>query len=93
MGDVCNERGILFGVDAAQIAGVMQINMKKMNIDFLCVAPHKSLYCPMGFGLLIARNKIKRTIIEGGTGTESINFKQPDIMPEMLESGTINLHQ
>lgn len=91
IGDLCKKYGLLFGVDAAQGAGVMPINMKEMNIDFLCIAPHKGLYAPMGIGVLIARKPLKRTIIEGGTGTESVNFNQPDIMPEMLESGTVNL--
>ncbi len=91
IGELCKKHNILFGVDAAQGAGVLPINMQKMNIDFLCLAPHKGLYAPMGIGVLIARKPINSTVIEGGTGTESINFKQPDIMPEMLESGTVNL--
>ncbi len=91
IGDLCKKNKILFGVDAAQGAGHISINMKNMNIDYLCVAPHKGLYCPMGIGILVARAPIKRTIIEGGTGSASINFEQPDTLPEMLESGTLNL--
>lgn len=91
IGELCHNRRILFGVDAAQAAGVISIDMKYMNIDYLCIAPHKGLYCPMGLGILIARTPITKTVIEGGTGTDSINFTQPDILPEMLESGTVNL--
>ena len=91
IGEVCREKGILFGVDAAQGAGVMKINMKEMNVDFLCIAAHKGLYCPMGLGVLIARKSIKKTIIEGGTGTNSIELNQPEILPEKLESGTPNM--
>lgn len=91
IGNLCKEKGILFGVDAAQAAGVIPIDMKRMNIDYLCIAAHKGLYCPMGLGILIARGPIKRTIIEGGTGTDSIDFVQPTTLPEMLESGTINV--
>ncbi|MDO4607697.1 MAG: aminotransferase class V-fold PLP-dependent enzyme [Clostridia bacterium] len=91
IGDICKEKGILFGVDAAQGAGMMPIDMKNMNIDYLCIAAHKGLYCPMGLGVLIARKPIYKTIIEGGTGTESAAFSQPDILPERLESGTVNL--
>ena len=65
--------------------------MLEMNIDYLCIAAHKGLYAPMGMGILIAQAPISRTIIEGGTGTSSMNFIQPDTLPEMLESGTINL--
>ncbi len=91
IGDLCKQKGILFGVDAAQAAGVIPINMQDMNIDFLCIAAHKGLYCPMGLGILISHRKIDKTIIEGGTGTDSIQLIQPDILPEMLESGTVNL--
>lgn len=91
IGALCREKGILFGVDAAQGAGVIPINMIDMNIDYLCIAAHKGLYCPMGLGILVARGPIRKTIIEGGTGTESMRFIQPEILPEMLESGTVNL--
>ena len=91
IGELCRKNNILFGVDAAQAAGVIQIDMKAMNIDYLCVAPHKGLYSSMGVGILIARSPLKNTIIEGGTGTDSISYSQPNILPEMLESGTVNL--
>ena len=82
IGQFCNEKGIIFAVDAAQGAGVIPINMKEMHIDFLCIAAHKGLYCPMGLGVLIARKSIEKTIIEGGTGTESLKFSQPEYLPE-----------
>ncbi|MBR4073572.1 MAG: aminotransferase class V-fold PLP-dependent enzyme, partial [Clostridia bacterium] len=91
LGALCRQRGILFGVDAAQTAGVIPIDMKKMNIDFLCIAPHKGLYAPMGVGILIARQQIDNTLIEGGTGTGSAELVQGVIMPEDFESGTVNL--
>lgn len=90
IGKLCRENGILFAVDAAQTAGVSDINMQKMNIDFLAAAPHKGLYAPMGTGILIAERDIPDTIIEGGTGTASLELKQPDEMPERFESGTLN---
>lgn len=90
IGHLCKKNKILFGVDAAQAAGVIPIDMTEMNIDYLCIAAHKGLYCPMGLGVLIARGPINKTIIEGGTGTESHDFAQPNILPEMLESGTVN---
>lgn len=91
LGELAHRRGILFGVDSAQAAGVMPIDMKDMQIDFLCIAPHKGLYAPMGTGILIAEKPIYKTVLEGGTGTESVNMSQPENMPEHLESGTLNL--
>ncbi|MEE1006776.1 MAG: aminotransferase class V-fold PLP-dependent enzyme [Acutalibacteraceae bacterium] len=91
IGALCRDRGVLFAVDAAQIAGVMPINMREMNIDYLCVAPHKGLYAPMGIGVLICEKPIENTIIEGGTGTNSAELVQPESLPERLESGTVNV--
>ncbi len=91
IGEMCKKAGVLFAVDAAQSAGVLNIDMKKMNIDYLCVASHKGLYAPMGTGILIARKPLKNTVIEGGTGTSSLDFAQPQEMPERMESGTVNV--
>ncbi len=91
IGELCKNNGIMFAVDCAQTAGILPIDMKKFNIDFLFVAPHKGLYAPMGTGILIARQPISQTIIEGGTGTESMNLSQPYDTPERFESGTLNV--
>ena len=91
IGKLCRERGILFGVDAAQTAGVIPINMQEMCIDYLCVAPHKGLYAPMGCGILICEKTIPKTVLEGGTGTNSSELTQPDFIPEKHESGTLNV--
>lgn len=91
IGKICKQRGVRFCVDGAQVAGVLPINMQEMNIDYLCVAPHKSLYAPMGIGVLICRKPIENTVIEGGTGTDSLDFSQPKMLPESMESGTINV--
>lgn len=91
IGKLCRERGVLFCVDAAQSAGMLPINMKEMNIDYLCIAPHKGLYAPMGTGILIAEKPIQHTIFEGGTGSNSMLTVQPAEIPEGFESGTLNL--
>ena len=91
IGGLCRNYDILFGVDAAQAAGVIPIDMKDMNIDYLCIAAHKGLFSPMGLGVLIANKPILKTVIEGGTGTDSKSFDQPNVLPEQLESGTVNL--
>ena len=65
--------------------------MKKQGIDYLCIAPHKGLYAPMGIGVLICEKPLKNTVLEGGTGTNSAELVQPDFLPERLESGTVNV--
>ena len=91
IGEMAESKGIAFAVDAAQTAGVLPINMQEMNIDYLAVAAHKGLYSPMGIGVLIAREPLEHTVLEGGTGSNSIDPSQPVDMPERVESGTVNL--
>lgn len=87
-----DQYGIPILVDAAQTAGVLPINIKESKIDYLCTAGHKGLYGPMGTGILIARNPDNvDSLIEGGTGTNSIMLDQPLIMPDKFESGTPNM--
>ena len=91
IGELAHNNGIYFIVDSAQSAGVIEINSKKDNIDILCAPGHKGLYAPMGTGFLAVNDNVKlETIIEGGTGTLSMNLSQPESMPERMESGTLN---
>lgn len=91
IGALCKAYGILFLVDAAQTAGVLDIDIPAAGIDCFCTAGHKGLYGPSGTGVLItSRSNILDTLIEGGTGTHSENYEQPREMPDFLESGTLN---
>lgn len=90
LGELAHRYGVLFCVDAAQTAGVLPIHMERDNIDFLCVAPHKGLYAPMGTGMLLCRTKELPPLICGGTGSHSLSLEQPEELPDRLESGTPN---
>lgn len=91
VGNIAKERGIRFMVDAAQTAGVYDIDVEKMNIDLLAFAGHKSLLGPQGTGGLYVSSDLKlKTIKEGGTGSQSALLTQPDMMPDLLETGTPN---
>lgn len=81
----------LFVVDAAQSLGHRKVNLKHDNIDLLAGAGHKGLHSPQGMGFLMINGNIKlNPLIFGGTGTESDKLSQPEILPEALESGTLN---
>jgi cysteine desulfurase family protein len=91
IGKLCAERRIPFIADGAQAAGIIPISIGDDGINFLCLPGHKGLYGPAGTGLLISDGRYKlRTVIEGGTGSSSLDLTQPDYMPDMLESGTVN---
>lgn len=87
-----HQYGIPIVIDCAQTAGVLPIDMEQYGFDYLCIAGHKGLYAPMGTGMLITANgSTLSTLIEGGTGTNSISLEQPDTMPDRMESGTQNV--
>ena len=89
---LCKSKNIIFCVDAAQTAGMLNINMDKQGIDILCCPGHKGLFGPTGTGLLLVNKKIKLSpIIFGGTGSLSMNLEMPDFLPDSLESGTVNI--
>lgn len=91
LGRLAHEYGLPFCVDAAQTAGVLPIDMEKDHIDYLCIAPHKGLYAPMGTGLLLCREQDWiQPLIRGGTGSYSLRMEQPQELPDRLESGTSN---
>lgn len=91
LGELAHEYGLLFCVDAAQTAGVLPIDMEKDHIDYLCIAPHKGLYAPMGTGMLLCREEKRLPpLVRGGTGSYSLLLEQPTELPDRLESGTPN---
>ena len=90
VGELCKEKGLLFLVDGAQSGGHEIIDMKKDNISFLALAPHKGFYALQGLGVLLAsKPEALSPIIFGGTGTNSLELVQPEILPERFEVGTI----
>lgn len=89
---LCHTYGILFCVDSAQSAGVFDIDVGTNQYDFVCMSGHKSLYGPMGTGVLILNNRNLKPLLYGGTGTESIKKSQPEGLPEKFESGTQNMN-
>lgn len=92
IGQLCKEKNIIFIVDAAQSAGVLEISVEKDNIDILCLPGHKGLLGPMGTGMMILNTqKNVDSLMQGGTGSYSLESAQPEIMPDKFESGTLNL--
>lgn len=91
IGKICREANILYMVDAAQGAGVLPIDVERMNIDLMAFPGHKSLFGPMGTGCLyIGERAAVEDIIQGGTGTASEKTEQPKELPIRYESGTLN---
>lgn len=91
IGTICRAAGVLFLVDAAQTAGLLEVNVKKMQADMVAFPGHKGLYGPTGTGGLYIRKGLKLSPLkEGGTGGQSESLHQPDNSPDRYESGTAN---
>lgn len=91
IGAMARRRGVLMAVDAAQTAGLLDINLKESAIDYLCLPGHKGLYGPAGTGLLIVNcDLLPASLLEGGTGSFSMEAQMPDFLPDLLEAGTVN---
>ena len=89
---MCRERGVPFIIDASQSAGVLPLNLDRLEAAFIAMPGHKGLYGPQGTGVLLCGENVPvRTLLEGGTGSLSMQQEMPDFLPDRLEAGTHNM--
>ncbi len=82
----------LFLIDAAQSIGQIEIDVQKLNPDFMAFTGHKSLLGPTGIGGLYIKDKDSiRPLNDGGTGSNSKSFEMPQELPDKFEAGTPNI--
>lgn len=64
--EICRARGVLYHCDAVQAAGKVEIDVRKIPIDYLALTGHK-FYAPKGIGALYIRRHAPFTpLIYGG---------------------------
>ena len=81
IGGICNERGVIFHVDAAQATGKVDIDLSVVPVDLMSLSAHKT-YGPKGIGALHVRNGVKiEPQIHGGGQQRG------------MRSGTLATHQ
>ncbi|MBO8159625.1 aminotransferase class V-fold PLP-dependent enzyme [Thermosyntropha sp.] len=80
-------------LDMAQTAGLLSIDLSRIEADFAVFAGHKTLYAPFGAAGFIVKNSIKLPppFFYGGTGVDSANLDMPDTVPERYEAGSLNI--
>ena len=92
LGAVCRENGVPLLVDAAQTAGMLDVSLAALNADMIAMPGHKGLLGPHGTGVLILGEGMEpEPLMCGGTGSASESLRQPDMLPDRYESGTLNL--
>jgi cysteine desulfurase len=55
--EICRSRGVLFHCDAVQAAGKVEIDVGRVQADYLSLTGHK-LHAPKGIGALYVRKKV-----------------------------------
>ncbi len=94
LGEIARKHNLKFMVDGAQLAGYQKISIKECHIDALGITGHKSLLGPQGIGALIVEEKLGASLqplLSGGTGSNSDSLAMPEMLPDRLEAGTLNL--
>ena len=94
IGQVCRKAGVSLLVDAAQTAGRLPIDVRRIQCDLLAAAGHKGLMGPLGTAFLFVSSRIAQEMVplrQGGTGTETTAEQQPATYPHRLEAGNLNV--
>ena len=78
--------------DAAQAAGLIDIDYKTFHADIIAFAGHKTLCGPFGIGGFVIRKDLTLDqVLTGGTGSDSLNLKMPEESPNRYEAGSKNI--
>jgi len=92
IGRVCKDAGVLLAIDVSQTAGVVPIDMRRMNVDVLAFTGHKGLMGSTGIGGMCVRSHVDiRHTRSGGTGVRSAYPYHLDEYPYRMEYGTPNM--
>ena len=79
-------------LDTAQAAGLIDVDMRKLQADVICFAGHKSLGGPFGIGGFLLNNAIiLERYLAGGTGSNSLNLSMPEEAPGRYEASSPNI--
>ena len=89
---MAKEYGAITVLDAAQAAGLIDLNMPVLNADILCFAGHKTLMGPFGIGGFLIKHGITlKKVLTGGTGSASLTLDMPEEAPERYEASSTNV--
>ena len=98
-GKLCRGKNILFCVDAIQSLGVIPMDVKEYNVDFLSADAHKWLLGPEGIGIFYCRRglagRLRPPLIGWKCVQNEFDFDHPDFCLKTdalrFEEGSMNL--
>jgi len=93
IGKIAKKHDLFFIIDAAQTAGLIDVDFHILQADAIAFTGHKGLLGPQGTGGFIISDELANEVppfIEGGTGSKSDSEVQPLYLPDKYESGTPN---
>lgn len=89
---MAKEYGAITVLDAAQAAGLIDLEMPALNADVLCFAGHKTLMGPFGIGGFLIKHGITlKKVLTGGTGSASLTLDMPEEAPGRYEASSTNV--
>ena len=92
LSDMAKQFNSLVMIDTAQAAGLIDIDMRKLNADIVCFAGHKSLGGSFGIGgFLLKQGVVLGKYFAGGTGSNSLNLNMPEESPGRYEAASPNI--
>ncbi len=99
LGEHCRKRNVLLCVDAIQSLGVLPMDVKEFNIDFLSADAHKWLLGPEGIGIFYCRRDLTKQVHPVLIGWKSVqnefDFDHPALLlkndAQRFEEGSMNL--
>jgi cysteine desulfurase / selenocysteine lyase len=95
VGRIAAEHDVLFCVDAAQSAGALPIDVRKIGCHFMAFPGFKWICGPLGIGVLFCSKKIAEMLKPSTVGGESAILSDTNVlanmeMPARLQSGFRN---
>lgn len=91
LSDFARKHSLFLIIDGSAAIGHIDINLTKTPCDAFCAPGHKALFGIQGSGFIYFRDSRRReSIIEGGSGYNSLDTVMPMLLPEGYEAGTLS---
>ena len=90
--EICRSRGVLYYCDAVQAAGKVEIDLRKIPVDYLSLTGHK-FHAPKGIGALYVRRKSPFSPLVYGGHPRRFLLRSPQrafSAPRRISAGVMN---